>query len=77
MSNSPTPNWYTFKAVRNGGGVTSAIRNYDGTPANVTTENATTWAVGDKLRGEAHIVFTPPPGVSQEAAWAIPGAVKS
>ena len=31
------------------------------------------WGGADKLRDAAHIIFTPPPGVSQEAAWAIPG----
>jgi hypothetical protein len=31
------------------------------------------WGGPDKLRGEVNILFTPPPGVSPEAAWAIPG----
>ena len=30
------------------------------------------WGGADKLRGESQILFTPPPGVSKEEAWAIP-----
>jgi choline-sulfatase len=35
---------------------------------------ADAWGGADKLRGESQILFTPPPGVSKEEAWAIPGA---
>lgn len=32
------------------------------------------WGGADKLQGETQILFTPPPGVSKEDAWAIPDA---
>jgi choline-sulfatase len=35
---------------------------------------ADAWGGAEKLRGESQILFTPPPGVSKEEAWAIPGA---
>jgi choline-sulfatase len=34
---------------------------------------ADAWGGVEKLRGESQILFTPPPGVSKEEAWAIPG----
>jgi choline-sulfatase len=32
------------------------------------------WGGRDKVAGSSQILFTPPPGVSKEEAWAIPGA---
>ena len=34
---------------------------------------ADAWGGAAKLLGETQILFTPPPGVSKEDAWAIPG----
>jgi len=31
------------------------------------------WGGADKVRAEGQILFTPPPGVSKEEAWAVPG----
>jgi hypothetical protein len=53
MANSPTQSWYTCNAARNAGSYTSALADYDGTPALLASENATTWVAGDKLRCEA------------------------
>ena len=37
---------------------------------------ADAWGGAAKLLGETQILFTPPPGVSKEEAWAIPGKIK-
>ena len=34
---------------------------------------ADAWGGAARLLGETQILFTPPPGVSKEEAWAIPG----
>ena len=31
------------------------------------------WGGRDKVAGSSQILFTPPPGISKEEAWAIPG----
>ncbi len=51
MANPPTQSWYTCNASRNAT-ATSYIADYDGTPAALVSENATTWVAGDKLRCE-------------------------
>jgi hypothetical protein len=54
MPNPPTNGWYTCYASRNGG-ITSEILDFSPGPsiASLASENATTWAAGDKLRCEA------------------------
>ena len=52
MANAPTQSWYTCNAARNTS-YTSALADYDGTPALLASENATTWVAGDQLRCEA------------------------
>ena len=52
MANAPTQSWYTCNATRNTS-YTSALADYDGTPALLASENATTWVAGDQLRCEA------------------------